>query len=124
MKRQALLALLVLGPALAQNPAPPAAPPQAANPQAAARLKDARHRFDMVATRAVANFRSADSIEDRLRADGATLHPQLIALRLQIERALDEAEAALNKGDVDTAKEATDRAEGLLERFARRLGGD
>ncbi len=124
--RHALLAMLlgsIMGPSMAQNPAPPASP-QTVSPKAAARLKDARHRFDLVATRAVANFRSADSIEEHLRADGATLHPQLIALRLQIEAALDETQAALDKGDVDTAKKATDRAEGLLERFARRLGGD
>jgi hypothetical protein len=119
--RVALLAsLLILGPAMAQDPAPP--PPT--NPKTVARLKDARHRFDLVATRAVANFRSADSIAERLKAEGATLHPQLITLRLQIEAALDETQAALDKGDVDTAKKATDRAEGLLDRFARRLGGD
>ncbi len=115
-----LAALLVVGPAMAQD-APPA---PAANPKTAARLKDARHRFDLVATRAVANFRSADSIAERLKADGATLHPQLIALRLQIEAALDETQVALDKGDVDAAKKATDRAEGLVDRFARRLGGD
>jgi hypothetical protein len=119
-----LVPLLRLGPAMAQVAPPPAAPPQTVSPQTAARLKEAHHRFDMVATRAVANFRSANSIEERLRADGATLHPQLIALRLQIEAALDEAEAALARSDVDTASKATDRAEGLLERFARRLGGD
>ena len=70
------------------------------------------------------NFRSADSIEARLKAEGATLNPQLIAMRLRIEGALDEAQAALDKSDVDGAKKATARAEGLVEQFARRLGGD
>jgi hypothetical protein len=105
--------LLTLAPVFAQNP--PAQTPA---------LKEARHRFDLVATRAVANFRSADSIEARLRADGATLNPQIIALRLRIEAALDETQADLDKGDVDSAKKATDRAEGLVEKFAHKLGGD
>jgi hypothetical protein len=119
MKPKAALiaSLLALAPVFAQNA------PQAAVPQTPA-LKEAHHRFDLVATRAVANFRSADSIEARLRADGATLNPQITSLRLRIEAALDEGQADLDKGDVDAAKKATDRAEGLVDRFARRLGGD
>jgi hypothetical protein len=103
-----LVSLLALGPMMAQDPA---------------QLKDARHRLDLVATRAIANFRSADSIERRLNADGATLHPELTVLRLRIEAALDETQSALDKGDLENAREATGRAEGLVDRFARKLGG-
>jgi ElaB/YqjD/DUF883 family membrane-anchored ribosome-binding protein len=85
--------------------------------------KEARLRFGQVATRAVAHFRAADSIEAGLREDGATLHPQLIELRLRIEAALDETQAAMDKGDFKAAKESIERAEALLDRFARRLGG-
>lgn len=94
------------------------APPQG-SPQ-----KEMRHRFDMVATRAIANFHSADSLEKRLNEDGATLHPQLVALRLRIDAAIREARAELDRGDLPEAGESIDRAEALLDRFARKLGGD
>jgi hypothetical protein len=117
LKAALLASLLALVPVFAQNaPQPTVAPTPA--------LKEAHHRFDLVATRAVANFRSADSIEARLRADGATLNPQIVSLRLRIEAALDEGQADLDKGDVDSAKKATERAEGLVDRFAKKLGGD
>jgi hypothetical protein len=86
--------------------------------------KELRMRFGLLATRAVANFRAADSIEDRLRNKGAVLHPQLTALRLRIEAALDEAQAALDKSDAGTAGEAISRGEVLLDRFARKIGGE
>ena len=63
-------------------------------------------------------------MEQGLKAQGSTLHPSLIALRLRIEAALDKAEAALGKSDVKTAKEQTKQAEGMLDKFARILGGD
>ena len=87
-------------------------------------FKSARNRFGLVATRAVANFKSADSIEEHLKAQGSTLHPSLIALRLRIEAALDKAEVALGKSDVKTAVEQIKLAEGLVDQFARKLGGD
>ncbi len=96
--------------------------PAAAEDTAA--MKAARQRFGLVSTRAVANFRSADSIEERLKAQGGTLHPSLVSLRLRIEAALDKAEAALGKSDVKTAVEQTKQAEGLLDKFAHKLGGD
>lgn len=83
-----------------------------------------RLRFGNAATRALANFRSADSIEDNLRAHGNTLHPTLIALRLRIEAALDEGEAALNKGDLEASADSITRAEALVEKFGKKLGGD
>ena len=104
-----LAAALLAGPAMAQDPAA---------------LKAARLRFGQVATRAVANFRSADSIAENLKAQGSTLHPSLIALRYRIESALDAGEAALGKGDLETAGEQIKLAEGMVDKFARRLGGD
>lgn len=89
-----------------------------------AALKAAKLHFGQVATRATANFKSADSIQERLRAQGSTLHPSVIALRLRIETALDKAEASLGKNDVKTAVEQTKQAEGLLDKFVRKLGGE
>ena len=111
----AAIALLAGGAAAQQNATAPA-PPAAA--------KEMRHRLNMIATRAMANFRSADSIEQSLGARGFALHPQLVALRLRIESSLDDAEAEIGQGDLAAAKEDLDRAEGFLNRFAQRLGGD
>jgi hypothetical protein len=86
--------------------------------------KDTKRRFGQVATRAIANFRAADSIERRLSADGSSLHPQLVTLRLRIESGLDEARIAIDGGDFDSANEALDRAQGFLERFAKKIGGE
>ena len=96
----------------------------AAFAQDAAGIKEARHRFDLVSTRAGANLHAADSIEWRLNQDGATLHPQLIALRLRIGASLEEAHDAISEGDLKTANAAMEKAEALVERFARRLGGE
>src|ERR1035438_4655518 len=92
--------------------------------QDTAALRAARLRFGQAATRAVANFRSADSIEERLRAQGSTLHPSLISLRLRIVSALDKGESALGKGDLKAAGEQIKMAEGMLDKFAHKLGGD
>ena len=85
--------------------------------------RKARERFGLTASRAIALFHSADSIAANLEARGATLHPDLIAMRQNIERLLDRAEAALDKGDRRVASRELDRAEGFLARYAKRIGG-
>ena len=85
--------------------------------------KEAKLRMMHTATRAIANFRAAESIEARLADQGATLHPQLIALRLRIEASLDMAQAALEKGELENVTESLERANALIERFARQIGG-
>jgi hypothetical protein len=86
-------------------------------------VKDLWLRFGNAATTAEANFRSADSIERHLVAGGNTLHPVLAALRLRIESSLNESEAELKKGDLESATQSISRAEGLLDRFSRVVGG-
>jgi ElaB/YqjD/DUF883 family membrane-anchored ribosome-binding protein len=86
-------------------------------------LRQARHHFDLVASRATANFRSADSIEANLRNDGAVLHPRLTSLRIRIEAALSEARYEMDQRDYPAAEDALTRAEALLDRFAREIGG-
>jgi hypothetical protein len=87
-------------------------------------MKAARHSFMLVSTRAIALFQSADTIQARLEAQGSTLRPSTITLRLRIERTLDQAQAALNKSDVTHAKEHIKVADELLDRFERRIGGE
>jgi uncharacterized membrane protein len=91
--------------------------------QETAEQRGARHHFDLAAIRAAANFRSADSIDARLREDGAVLHPRLTALRLRIEAALSEARFEMDQRDYPAAEDALGRAEALLNRFAKEIGG-
>jgi len=85
--------------------------------------REAKHHFDLAAIRAAANFRSADSIDARLREDGAVLHPRLTALRMRIEAALSEARFQMDQRDYPAAEDALGRAEALLDRFAKEIGG-
>lgn len=86
-------------------------------------LSQTRLRFGLVSTRALANFRAADSIVFNLRAQGLIPRASLTALRFTIEGALDRAEAALKDGDLEAARRAISRAEGALLRLAGELGG-
>lgn len=97
--------------------------PSSPVPAAAQLQKDTQRRLGLLATRASANFRSADSIEANLHARGHSLHPQIVALRLRIESALNEAQKAIDHADVAAANEALDNAQALLQRFIQRLGG-
>ena len=126
MRTLILLGLLVtsaLGQAQESKQTPAAQPPEAPPPTASA-VRATRHSFMLVSTRAIALFRSADSIEDGLRADGSTLHPSTITLRLRIEHALDQAESAIDKGDLEQANNEIKLAGELVSRFARRIGGE
>jgi hypothetical protein len=109
--------LLALGVIWAQD-APGSRVPPPAQPQ-----EDTERRLSLLATRAIANFRSADSIESNLNARGHSLHPQVVALRLRIEAALEEAQKALDHADLAGANQALDSAQALLQRFIQRLGG-
>ncbi len=91
--------------------------------QETSELRELRHEFDLAAIRAAANFRSADSIEAHLAADGAVLHPQLATLRLRVEAALSEARFEMDRHDYAASGDALRRAQALLDRFARQIGG-
>jgi uncharacterized membrane protein len=87
------------------------------------RQRETKHHIDLAAIRAAANFRSADSIDARLREDGAVLHPQLTALRMRIEAALSEARFEMDHEDYPAVEDALTRADALLDRFAKAIGG-
>ncbi len=99
-----------------QNQNSPPAPAPAA-------LRETRHHFDLVAARATAYIRSADSIDSNLRYQGALLHPELVILRQRIIAALNEAGEAISEGDLVAAEDALDRAQALVDRLARQIGG-
>jgi uncharacterized membrane protein len=85
--------------------------------------RQAKHHFDLAAIRAAANFRSADSIDARLRQDGAVLHPRLSVLRMRIEAALSEAQFEMDQHDYPATEDALTRADALLDRLAKEIGG-
>lgn len=116
------MALAFLGAAggLCAQKAPAATSCTAASPAA---VREMRHRLGLVATRAIAYFRSADSIEENLKEQGATLHPDIVVLRLRLEAALDETEKATDRCELAIAGKALERARALLDRFAAKLGG-
>jgi len=115
----ALAFLGFAGGVCAQN-APAAASCTAASPAA---VREVRHRLGLVATRAIAYFRSADSIEENLKQQGAALHPDIVSLRLRLEAVLDETDKAIDRCDPALAGKALERAQALLDRFAAKLGG-
>ena len=86
-------------------------------------LRAAKHHFDLAATRASANFRSLDSVDARLAADGLVIHPRFTALRMRVEAALSEARFDIDQRDYPAAEDALTRAEALLDRFAKEFGG-
>jgi ElaB/YqjD/DUF883 family membrane-anchored ribosome-binding protein len=120
-----VVSLLAVGVIYAQDTpraqAPASAPPQV-RPQTQLQ-KAAQRRLGLLATRAIANFHSADSIEANLNKHGHSLHPEIVALRLRIEAALDEAQKAIDQADPAAANEELDMAQALLQRFIQRLGG-
>lgn len=110
MTRIFLALALWFGPVLAQR--------QPTDP-----MREVRHREGLVATRAIGYFRSMDSIKENLEAMGMTLNPELVSLRMGIEDALDATDAAIDKKDAKAANESLDRAEALVGRLAKKLGG-
>jgi hypothetical protein len=115
----ALAFLGIAGGVCAQN-APAPASCTAASP---ATIRELRHHLGLVATRAIAYFRSADSIEENLKAQGAALHPDIVSLRLRLEAALDETDKAIDQCHPAVAAQALERAQALLDRFGAKLGG-
>lgn len=84
----------------------------------------ARMKMIHSSTRAEANFRVADNLDSQLRQQGLTINAQLITMRLRIESAMDQARAAMEKSDWAAMDEALTRADAILDRFAKRIGGD
>jgi hypothetical protein len=118
MKAAVIALALCCGPMLAQNQ-----PPAGGSAKPTTEMRDMRHREGLVATRAIAYFRSMDSIEENLESMGLELNPDLVSLRTRIEAALDATDAAIDKNDAKSANESLDHAEALVTRLAQKLGG-
>jgi hypothetical protein len=77
--------------------------------------------FDELAAKAAAIIDSVNALEDRARADGQSLHPDLIARRALVRSSMDEADKALRANDADALRERLKRARGHIERLNRML---
>lgn len=85
---------------------------------------EAKLRLTHAQTRAIGNFRSAESIEANLSAKGMALHPHIATTRARIESALNEAQIAVEDKDLKKFDKLIRRAEALLDRFAKAIGGE
>lgn len=88
------------------------------------RLEEAKLRLAHANTRAIGDFRSAESIEFNLNSRGMSLHPRIVTTRARIESALTEAQVAIDGQDLRAFDKIIRRLESLLDRFAKSIGGD
>jgi hypothetical protein len=90
---------------------------------AAGKAVDGRQKaeFDELVAKASAVIDTVNAMEDRARAAGQSLHPDLIARRALVQSSMDDAQKALDANDGDLLKERLKRARGHIERLNRML---
>lgn len=86
-------------------------------------FKDARLQFQNLAARAIAAREALADLAARLREQGLTLRTDIVAARISMETALDDAEDELKSRRVPEARKSMKRAEGNLERIEAFLQG-
>lgn len=77
--------------------------------------------FDELAAKASAVIDTVNAMEDRARADGQSLHPDVVARRALVQSSMEDAQKALDANDGDLLKERLKRARGHIERLNRML---
>jgi hypothetical protein len=83
--------------------------------------KSMQAEFDELAARATAAIDTVNSMEDRARADGFSLHPDLIAQRSLVQSSMNSAEEALREKDFSRLRERLKRARGHIDRLYKML---
>jgi hypothetical protein len=73
--------------------------------------------FDELAAKATAAIETVNGMEQRAKANGQALHPDLIAQRILVQTAMDDAEEALRAKDLDALRERLKRARSHIERL-------
>ncbi len=73
--------------------------------------------FDELAAKATAAIETVNGMEQRAKANGQELHPGLIAQRILVQTAMDDAEEALRAKDFDELRERLKRARAHIERL-------
>jgi hypothetical protein len=77
--------------------------------------------FDELAAKATAVIDTVNALEERARADGQSLHPNIIARRALVQSSMDDAERALRANDMAGLGERLRRARGHIDRLYRML---
>ena len=105
------------------EPAAPAAPPErrapATDPQA---LQQLQERMVMLASRAGAVRSSLETLQRQQAAMGLNLRGDILASWKRMEHYMDQAEAALNRGEVAAAQRHLEAAEREIDRLENFLG--
>lgn len=112
-------------PAPSPSPAPAAAQAPAPAPHTAADdalLSDLRDRMMLLGTRVGSVRASLKALAAEQSRAGLGLRGDMVTANQRIEYQMDEAEAALRRGDADRAKRSLDFAERELEKLERFLG--
>lgn len=80
-------------------------------------------RMQELTARAVAALETLDNMARRLRRQGLTLRPEVVAHRVRLESALDAAEAAIKENRDRDARRAIARGEGAAGKIEAFLQG-
>jgi hypothetical protein len=80
-----------------------------------------KREFDELSAKATAIIDTVNAMEERARADGQSLHPDLVARRALVQSSMDEAEKALRADDADALRERLKRARGHIEKLNKML---
>lgn len=73
--------------------------------------------FDELAAKATAAIDTVNSMEERAKANGQSLHPALVAQRILVQSSMDDAEEALRAKDMEALRERLKRARAQIERL-------
>lgn len=90
-------------------------------PASTAKERRLRQQFDDLAARASALVQVVDQMDDNLRRQGLTLHPDIAAARNSLVTAIDSAADDLARHDWAELHKSLDRARGWIDRLRRQL---
>jgi len=79
--------------------------------------REAKLRMQHLTARAVAMRGAVRSLEERLREQGLSLDPEIVANRTRMEIFMDEAEDAIKANRWDEASKAMERAESAIQKL-------
>jgi hypothetical protein len=73
--------------------------------------------FDELAAKATAGIETVNGMEQRAKAEGHTLHPNLIAQRILVQTAMESAQESLRAGDLTKLQSRLKSARASIERL-------
>ena len=73
--------------------------------------------FDELAAKATAGIETANGMEQRAKAGGLSLHPNLLTQRILVQTAMESAQESLRAGDMVMLQTRLKRARATIERL-------